>query len=129
MNSRFIAITRKTSSPTERAAEICTASLSRMFGLLAAATATSRFGSRTKIRRSAARSVGDDVLRVIAMNREFTRHYQVKLNLVTNPRTPFTFVSRLIPLLRDNDLKVIAKSKNVSGAVAQAVKQQISRKG
>ncbi|HVJ16900.1 MAG TPA: hypothetical protein VM686_15775, partial [Polyangiaceae bacterium] len=77
---------------------------------------------------SAARSVGDDVLRVIAMNREFTRHYQVKLNLVTNPRTPFTFVSRLIPLLRDNDLKVIAKSKNVSGAVAQAVKQQISRK-
>jgi len=78
---------------------------------------------------SAARSVGEDVLRVIAMNREFTRHYQVKLNLVQNPRTPFTFVSRLIPLLRENDLKIIAKSKNVSGAVSQAVRQQLSRKG
>jgi hypothetical protein len=81
------------------------------------------------VRISAARSVGEDVLRVIAMNREFTRHYQVKLNLVQNPRTPFTFASRLISHLRDNDLKVIGKSKNVSGAVSQAVRQQLSRKG
>ncbi len=78
---------------------------------------------------SAARSVSEDVLRVIAMNREFVRQYQVKLNLVTNPRTPFTFASRLVPHLRDNDLRSIAKSKNVSGAIAQAVKQQITRKG
>ncbi len=77
---------------------------------------------------SAARSVSEDVLRVIAMNREFVRQYQVKLNLVTNPRTPFTFASRLVAHLRDNDLRSISKSKNVSGAIAQAVKQQLSRK-
>jgi hypothetical protein len=99
----------------------------RLVALAAAKSPNLRDNDAVQI--SAARSIGDDVLRVIAMNREFTRHYQVKLNLVTNPRTPFTFVSRLIPLLRDADLKSISKSKNVSGAVSQAVRQQLSRKG
>ncbi|HEY4105366.1 MAG TPA: hypothetical protein VGM44_15820, partial [Polyangiaceae bacterium] len=77
---------------------------------------------------SASRAVSEDVLRTIALNREFTRSYQVKINLVTNPRTPLTFATRLIPHLRDSDLRNLAKSKNVSAAIAQAVRQQLSRK-
>lgn len=77
---------------------------------------------------SASRAVSEDVLRIIAQNREFTRHYQVKLNLVSNPRTPFTFAVRLLPHLRENDVKALAKSKNVSGAIAQAARQQLLRK-
>jgi len=77
---------------------------------------------------SASRNVSDEVLRVLAMNREFTRSYRIKFNLITNPRTPFTFVSRLVPHLRDNDLRTLAKSKNVSGTVAQAIRQQLERK-
>lgn len=79
-------------------------------------------------RISASRQVNEDVLRIIARNKEFTRNYQVKMNLVTNPRTPFTFTARLIPHLRDNDLRGLAKSKNVPSAVQQAVKQQLSKK-
>ena len=77
---------------------------------------------------SGSRSVDEDVLRLLATNRELTRNYQVKFNLVSNPKTPFTFSSRLIPHLRDNDLKLLAKSKNVSSAVAQALRQHMSRK-
>jgi hypothetical protein len=77
---------------------------------------------------SASRSVSEDVLRTIAQSRDFVRHYQVKLNLVGNPRTPFTFASRLMPHLRDHDVKSLAKSKNVSGAISIAAKQQMSRK-
>jgi hypothetical protein len=77
---------------------------------------------------SASRNVSDEVLRILANNREFTRNYQVKLNLVTNPRTPFTFVARIIPHLREADLKALSRSKNVTGAVATAVKQQLGRK-
>lgn len=77
---------------------------------------------------SASRAVSEDVLRILAMNRDFTRNYQVKLNLVSNPRTPFTFSSRLVPLLRDSELKMLSKSKNVSGAIATAVKQQLEKK-
>jgi hypothetical protein len=77
---------------------------------------------------SSSRMVSEEVLREIARNREFTRNYQVKLNLTRNPRTPFTFSSRLIPLLRDNDLRDLAKSKNIPGAVRQAAGQQLDRK-
>ncbi len=77
---------------------------------------------------SASRSVHEDVLRHLAMSRDFSRNYQVKYNLVTNPRTPFTFASRLIPLLRDSDLRMLGRSKNVPSSVGQAVRQQLSRK-
>lgn len=77
---------------------------------------------------SASRAVSEDVLRQIALNREFTRNYQVKLNLVMNPRTPLTFATRLVPHLRDSDLRVLSKSKNISQSIGQLIRQQISRK-
>ena len=77
---------------------------------------------------SASRSVSDDVLRIIATNREWTRNHQIKYNLVTNPRTPLTFATQLIPHLRDHELRAIAKSKNVSGAIATAARHQLQRK-
>jgi hypothetical protein len=80
------------------------------------------------VRITLSRAVSEDVLREIALNREFTRSYQVKLNLIGNPRTPLTFAARMIPHLRDNDLRALAKSKNVSSAIAQAVRQQLERK-
>ena len=77
---------------------------------------------------SASRSVSEEVLRVVARNRELTRSYQIKRNLVTNPRTPFTFASQLIPHMRDNDLRALAKSKNVPSAIQSACRRQLSRK-
>jgi hypothetical protein len=77
---------------------------------------------------SASRAISDEVLRIIASNRDFTRSYQIKLNLVNNPRTPFTFVARIVPHLRESDLRNLAKSKNVTGTVATAARQQLDRK-
>lgn len=79
-------------------------------------------------RIAASRNVSEDVLRIIAQNRDFTRSYQVKLCLIGNPRTPFTFSSRLISHLRDNDLRSLSKSKNVPAAIQTAARQQLSRK-
>jgi hypothetical protein len=80
------------------------------------------------VRIAANRTIDEDILRVIALNREWTRSYQVKLNLVQNPRCPFAFAAKLIPLLRENDLKLVAKSKNVSSSVAVAARQHLQRK-
>jgi hypothetical protein len=80
------------------------------------------------VRISASRSVSEDVLRVIALDREWTRSHQIKLNLTHNPRTPFAFAAKLIPYLREHELKALARSKNVTGAVAQAARQQLSRR-
>jgi hypothetical protein len=80
------------------------------------------------VRVAANRSVSEDVLRIIATSQEWTRSHQIKLNLVQNPRTPFTFVSKLIGHLREAELKALARSKNVSGAVATAARQQLLRR-
>lgn len=80
------------------------------------------------VRIAASRNVTDEVLSIIARNRDFTRSYQVKLNLVSNPRTPFTFVAKLVAHLFDHDLKKLGGSKNVTGQVSQAARQQLARK-
>ncbi len=77
---------------------------------------------------AASRAVSDTVLRIIANNREMVRSYKVKLNLVTNPLTPFTYVSRLMPHLRQVDLKLLARSKNVPGQVQKSAKNILSRR-
>jgi hypothetical protein len=94
----------------------------------AAAAKSPAMSENEACRMTASRSISDEVLRIIAMNRDLVRSYQVKLNLVTNPHTPFSFAARLIPHLRESDLRSISRSKNVSGAVAQTVQQQLSRK-
>jgi hypothetical protein len=80
------------------------------------------------VRVSASRVVSEEVLRSISINKDWIKNYQVKVNLVTNPRTPFAMAARLVPYLREHELKTISRSKNVTGPVAQAAKQQLSRK-
>jgi hypothetical protein len=80
-------------------------------------------------RISASRSVSEDVLRIIGNDTRWTRLHQVKVNLVCNPRCPLAFSAKLIPHLREHELKSLARNKNVSGAVAKAAKQQLERKG
>jgi hypothetical protein len=97
--------------------------------LVAAAAAKSPALREPEVERvTASRNVSEEVLRIFALNRDFTRSHLIKFNLVSNPRTPFTFSSRLVPLLRETDLKVLSKSKNVSQAIAQAARQQLQRK-
>ena len=83
--------------------------------LVAAAAASSPMLNENEASRIASnRNVSEEVLRIIAQNRNFTRNYMVKLNLVTNPKTPLTFSSRMVTHLRDGDLRSISKSKNVA---------------
>jgi hypothetical protein len=97
--------------------------------LVAAAAAKSPLLKEPEaVQITASRVVSEDVLRLLALNKDFTRNYQIKLNLVSNPRTPFTFASRLVPMLRESELKMLSKSKNVSSAITTAVKQQLSKK-
>lgn len=86
-------------------------------------------GDNEVVRIASMRNICEDVLREIANNREWTRHYMVKLNLVANPRTPFGHSSKFVMHLRDSDLKNVAKSKDVPGAVQTAARQQLQRKG
>jgi hypothetical protein len=74
------------------------------------------------------RNVSDEVLRVIATSPEWLKSYSVKRNLVENPKTPASLATRLVQHLRESDLRQIAKSKNVTGAVQEAARRHLHRR-
>ncbi len=74
------------------------------------------------------RNVNDDVIRVIASNREWTRDYQVQLALVGNPKTPLFRALKLINYLQEKDLRGLAKSKDIPRQVSIAAHRLLAKK-
>ena len=76
------------------------------------------------------RTVADEVLRLIAMNRTWARAYPIIHNLARNPRTPVPTVMNLLPRIRTKDLQNLEQNRNVSEAVRrQAYRLQQARTG
>lgn len=79
---------------------------------------------------AAMRTVADEVLRLIAMNRTWARSYPIIHNLVRNPRTPIPTAMSTLPRIRTKDLKNITQNRNVSEAVRrQALRLSQTRSG
>lgn len=76
---------------------------------------------------SHSRTVHEDVLRTIYTNREWLKLYQVKLNLVRNPKTPLPTALRFLTHMRPNDLKDIQKNRNVPIAVQTGARNLVAR--
>jgi hypothetical protein len=76
-----------------------------------------------------ARSVCDEVLRAIAANRDWTRNYQVKLGLATNPKCPQATAIKFLNYLQERDLRGIMKSRDVPTAVATHARRILAKKG
>jgi hypothetical protein len=74
------------------------------------------------------RAVCDDVIRIISMNREWTRSYQIKLALVNNPKTPMGMSMRFLPSIRIADLKMMARNKNIPSTLAMAAKKLMQKR-
>ena len=66
---------------------------------------------------AAMRTVSDEVLRQIAMNRAWARSYPIIYNLARNPRTPIATAMSILPRIRTKDLQHISQNRNVSEAV------------
>ena len=76
------------------------------------------------------RTVADEVLRLIALNRSWARSYPIIHNLARNPRTPVPTVMNLLPRIRTKDLTQLTQNRNVSEAVRrQAYRLQQTRGG
>lgn len=66
-----------------------------------------------------------DAISYIASNKSLSKSYQVKLALVNNPKTPMKTALMLLETIRMNDLKNIAKSRNVSNVIKQRAAKKI----
>jgi len=87
-----------------------------------------RVGDEEIIAVAKNRSADDELLRIIAESRDWTKNYQVRLSLVTNPKTPLVLSLRFLSGLQERDVRVLAKSKNVSATVANAAKRLVVQK-
>ena len=87
-----------------------------------------RVGDEEIIAVAKNRSADDELLRIIAESRDWTKNYQVRLSLVTNPKTPLVLSLRFLSGLQDRDVRMLAKSKNVSATVANAAKRLVVQK-
>ncbi|HBR16565.1 MAG: hypothetical protein A3G39_09955 [Deltaproteobacteria bacterium RIFCSPLOWO2_12_FULL_43_16] len=74
------------------------------------------------------RSISDDILRQVANNKEWLKKYPIKLGLVNNPKAPLSIAMRLMSQLNEKDVQHIAKSKNVSSALAAVAKKMVMQK-
>jgi hypothetical protein len=63
---------------------------------------------------AAMRTVSDEVLRLIALNRAWARSYLIIHNLARNPRTPIMTAMNILPRIHTKDLKAISQNRNVS---------------
>jgi len=79
---------------------------------------------------AAMRTVADEVLRIIAMNRTWVRSYTIIHNLAKNPRTPVPTAMNILPRIRTKDLLSLQQNRNVSEAVRrQAYRLSQARSG
>ncbi|MDQ3634775.1 MAG: hypothetical protein M3405_09755 [Acidobacteriota bacterium] len=63
------------------------------------------------------RTVPEDVLRQIAINRKWARNYVIFHNLALNPRTPVGNAMNILPRLQLRDLISMIKNRNVPDAI------------
>jgi hypothetical protein len=63
------------------------------------------------------RTVAEEVLRLVGMNRAWARSYPIIHNLARNPRTPMATAVHILPRIRTKDLQSISTNRNVSEAV------------
>ena len=73
------------------------------------------------------RQVNDDVLKEIAMNKEWLRNYQIRLALVNNPKTPLSIAMAQVTYLNRRDLSLLAKSRGVPRPLIIAAQERVKQ--
>ncbi len=79
---------------------------------------------------STIRALPEEVLRLIAMNRAWTRSYLVIHNLVKNPRTPIAMSLNFLNRIQTRDLRNLASNKNIPDVIrTMANRMYLKRSG
>jgi hypothetical protein len=74
------------------------------------------------------RDTPDRILRAIAREKKFLKNYLVKLGLITNPKTPLAFSLKFMRVIKEKDIKNLARSKNIPTVISTEAKRILERK-
>jgi len=79
------------------------------------------------------RSVSGDIIARVAQNRDWTKNYNLVVELVNNPKTPVKNALGFIKKLHERDLRMLQANKNASpvirGLALSFIQQRIKKKG
>jgi hypothetical protein len=71
------------------------------------------------------KNVSEEVLRLLATRREFIKNYTVVHSLVKNPRAPIGTSLTLLNRILTNDLRGLARNKNIPEVLRKAAQRQL----
>lgn len=74
------------------------------------------------------RSASDELIRIILLNREWLKNYEMKKALVEHPRTPLQKAMRFMTFLTEKDIRDLSKSRNVSQAIVNNARRMLASK-
>jgi hypothetical protein len=74
------------------------------------------------------RTAPGEVLQHIYNNRQLTKNYSIKVNLVNNPKVPVAVAMRFLSLLRSSELKGVSKNRNISPALQTQARKLLEKK-
>jgi hypothetical protein len=74
------------------------------------------------------RVTSEEILRKVADNRSWVKYYQVRLGLVSNPKTPLPISLKILDTLMLADLRRLAKSKGIPNVIATAANRLAIKK-
>ena len=74
------------------------------------------------------RSTSEELIRIITLNREWLKNYEIKKALAMHPRTPLPKALRYMSILTEKDVKMLAKSRNVSQVIVNNARRMMVAK-
>jgi len=74
------------------------------------------------------RALNLEVIRFISRRRDWIKLYQVKYNLVFNPKTPIAAAMTFLSHLHAHDVRKVARSRNIPSVLAQAAKRRAAQR-
>lgn len=74
------------------------------------------------------RSSSEELIRIILLNRDWVKLYEMKKLLVIHPRTPLQTAMRYMTFLTEKDIRTLAKSRNVSQPIVNNARRILTTK-
>ncbi len=70
-------------------------------------------------------TINEEILRVIASNRAWTKNYAVVVGLTRNPKTPIGLSLNMMARLNDRDVQALSMDRNISESVRAAARRKV----
>ncbi len=73
-----------------------------------------------------AKTSSDDLIRIILLNKDWLKNYEIKKALLAHPKTPPPKALRFVSFLTMKDIKELAKSKQLSNIISNAIRKELA---